>query len=119
MTALATALRRPADAIVSDRLFLISSRLEALAVIVIALAILSPHFLTWSNGMNVLRQASLQFLMAAGLTLVDPRDAARAFRLALLLPAPRFERSLNTSGIRSQWASAWSRCSMARRTLRG
>jgi len=70
MTALATALRRPADAIVSDRLFLIASRLAALAVIVIALAILSPHFLTWSNGMNVLRQASLQFLMAAGLTLV-------------------------------------------------
>ncbi|HKH32603.1 MAG TPA: ABC transporter permease, partial [Beijerinckiaceae bacterium] len=70
MTALATALRRPADAIVSARLFLIASRLAALAVIVIALAILSPHFLTWSNGMNVLRQASLQFLMAAGLTLV-------------------------------------------------
>ncbi|MDF3061142.1 MAG: Ribose transport system, permease protein RbsC, partial [Microvirga sp.] len=70
MTAVASALRRPANAIPADRLFLVASRLAALAILVIALAILSPHFLTWSNGMNVLRQASVQFLMAAGLTLV-------------------------------------------------
>jgi ribose transport system permease protein len=70
MTAVAAAPRRPAEAIPADRLFLILSRFAALAVLVVALAILSPHFLTWSNGMNVLRQASVQFLMAAGLTLV-------------------------------------------------
>ena len=34
------------------------------------LSILSPYFLTWSNFINVMRQAALQFLMAAGLTLV-------------------------------------------------
>jgi len=70
MMAIASALRRPAHAIPADRLFLVTSRLAALAILVIALSILSPHFLTWSNGMNVLRQASVQFLMAAGLTLV-------------------------------------------------
>jgi ribose transport system permease protein len=35
----------------------------------VLLAALSPHFFTWTNLINVLRQASLQFLLSAGLTL--------------------------------------------------
>jgi ribose transport system permease protein len=54
----------------SDQLFVVVSRLIALALLIAALSLLSPHFLTWSNLINVLRQASLQFLMSAGLTIV-------------------------------------------------
>jgi ribose transport system permease protein len=54
----------------SDRVFLIVSRLVALILLVAVLSILSPHFLSWSNFANVARQAALQFLMAAGLTIV-------------------------------------------------
>ena len=54
----------------SDQLFVVVSRLIALALLIAALSFLSPHFLTWSNLINVLRQASLQFLMSAGLTIV-------------------------------------------------
>jgi ribose transport system permease protein len=54
----------------ADRLFVIASRLVALIVLVAVLAVLSPYFLTWGNFINVMRQAALQFLMAAGLTLV-------------------------------------------------
>ncbi|HEX4884837.1 MAG TPA: ABC transporter permease, partial [Casimicrobiaceae bacterium] len=50
--------------------FVAVSRVVAIAAIVIVLAILSPQFLTWGNFVNVLRQASLQFLIASGLTLV-------------------------------------------------
>ena len=53
-----------------DQLFVVVSRLIALALLIAALSLLSPHFLTWSNLINVLRQASLQFLMSAGLTIV-------------------------------------------------
>ena len=53
-----------------DRLFVVVSRLIALALLVVALSILSPYFLTWTNFINVLRQASLQFMMSAGLTIV-------------------------------------------------
>lgn len=54
----------------TDRAFVVVSRLVALMIIVVALSLLSPYFLTWSNLLNVFRQASVQFLMAAGLTLV-------------------------------------------------
>ncbi len=50
--------------------FVVLSRLLAIIVIVVVLAILSPQFLSWGNFINVMRQASLQFLMAAGLTIV-------------------------------------------------
>ena len=53
-----------------DQLFVVVSRLIALALLITVLSILSPHFLTWSNLINVLRQASLQFMMSAGLTIV-------------------------------------------------
>jgi ribose transport system permease protein len=46
------------------------SRLIALALLVVVLSILTPYFLTWTNFINVLRQASLQFMMSAGLTIV-------------------------------------------------
>ena len=54
----------------ADRLFVVASRLVALMLLVTVLSILSPYFLTWSNFINVMRQAALQFLMAAGLTIV-------------------------------------------------
>jgi ribose transport system permease protein len=50
--------------------FIALSRLVALIAIVVVLSLLSPQFLSWGNFINVLRQASLQFLMAAGLTIV-------------------------------------------------
>lgn len=50
--------------------FIVVSRLLAIIVLVVALAILSPQFLSWGNFLNVVRQASLQFLLAAGLTIV-------------------------------------------------
>jgi len=57
-------------ALPADRVFVVVSRLAALLLLVAVLSFLSPHFLTWANLINVARQASLQFLMAAGLTLV-------------------------------------------------
>jgi ribose transport system permease protein len=54
----------------SDQVFVIVSRLIALALLVTTLSVLSEYFLTWSNLINVLRQASLQFLMSAGMTIV-------------------------------------------------
>ena len=53
-----------------DRLFLIALRLTALMLLVLALSLLSSHFLSLGNITNVLRQAALQFLMSAGLTIV-------------------------------------------------
>jgi ribose transport system permease protein len=50
--------------------FVVFTRTAFLALLVIVLAIVSPHFLTSDNMIIVLRQAALQFLMAAGLTLV-------------------------------------------------
>lgn len=54
----------------ADRLFVVVSRATALIVIVLVLSALSPHFFTFQNLINVLRQASLQFILSAGLTLV-------------------------------------------------
>jgi ribose transport system permease protein len=68
MSALATAVSR--QFISRERAFLVLSRVFAMALLVIALAYLSPQFLTVQNLTNILRQASLQFLMAVGLTLV-------------------------------------------------
>jgi len=51
-------------------IFVAVSRVAAIAAIVIALSLLSPQFLTWGNFINVTRQASLQFMIAAGLTIV-------------------------------------------------
>lgn len=62
--------RRFLPAIPADRMFFILSRATALILIVVTLSLLTPHFLTWPNLINVLRQASLQFLLSAGLTLV-------------------------------------------------
>jgi hypothetical protein len=53
-----------------DRLFVIVSRLVALVLLVTVLSLLSPYFLTWPNFINVMRQAALQLLIAAGLTIV-------------------------------------------------
>ena len=50
---------------VDHTVFVVASRLVAIAAIVVVLSILSPHFLSWGNFVNVLRQASLQFLIAS------------------------------------------------------
>jgi len=54
----------------TDHAFVVISRLLALIILVVVLSLLSPHFLSWNNLINLLRQASVQFVMAAGLTLV-------------------------------------------------
>jgi len=50
--------------------FVVFTRTAFLAALVTLLAVASPHFLTTDNMVTVLRQAALQFLMSAGLTLV-------------------------------------------------
>ena len=50
--------------------FVVFTRLAFLAALITLLAVVSPHFLTTDNMVIVLRRAALQFLMAAGLTLV-------------------------------------------------
>lgn len=55
---------------IDHRVFVVLSRLIAIAVLVVVLSLLSPQFLTLGNLVNVMRQASLQFLIAAGLTIV-------------------------------------------------
>jgi len=50
--------------------FVVFTRTAFVAALVTLLALASPHFLTTDNMVIVLRQAALQFLMAAGLTLV-------------------------------------------------
>jgi ribose transport system permease protein len=71
MTSLASTLSsRSLSLTSSDRVFFILSRFTALFLLVLALSIVSPYFLTWNNISNILRQASMQFLMSAGLTIV-------------------------------------------------
>ena len=48
----------------------LAARLAAVAALSVALALMSPVFLTTPNLLNVLRQASLTFLIASGATLV-------------------------------------------------
>lgn len=55
--------------LVAERFFVLTSRSAGMVLLCVLLAALSPHFLTWPNLINVLRQASLQFLLSAGLTL--------------------------------------------------
>jgi ribose transport system permease protein len=55
--------------LVSERLFVVTSRVAGLGLLCLALTVLSPYFLSWQNLINVLRQASIQFLLSAGLTL--------------------------------------------------
>lgn len=50
--------------------FIVFTRTAFLVALVVVLAVASPHFLTTDNMVIVLRQAALQFVMAAGLTLV-------------------------------------------------
>ena len=54
----------------AEVMFVVFTRVAFLAALVVLLAIVSPHFLTTDNMVIVLRQAALQFLMCAGLTLV-------------------------------------------------
>jgi ribose transport system permease protein len=54
----------------AEVLFVVFTRVAFLAALLVLLAIASPHFLTAGDMVIVLRQAALQFLMAAGLTLV-------------------------------------------------
>lgn len=58
------------DTLPRDRLFVVLSRIAALVLLVAVLSAISPSFLTWSNFITVTRQASLQFMLAAGLTIV-------------------------------------------------
>lgn len=58
------------DSLPRERLFVVLSRIAALIILVAVLSAISPSFLTWSNFITVTRQASLQFLLAAGLTIV-------------------------------------------------
>ncbi|HEV8439083.1 MAG TPA: ABC transporter permease [Methylomirabilota bacterium] len=55
--------------LLAERVFVLASRLTALVLLSALLAAMSPHFLTATNLMNVLRQGALQFIMASGLTL--------------------------------------------------
>lgn len=50
--------------------FVVASRLLVLAALCLALTLASPYFLTADNLVVVLRQAALQFLISAGLTMV-------------------------------------------------
>lgn len=69
MSVPATVVAAPARPVLAGPLFIAVSRAAGLVLLVLALTLLSPHFLSWQNLINVLRQASIQFLLAAGLTL--------------------------------------------------
>jgi ribose transport system permease protein len=69
VSAPATVVAAPARPALAGPLFVVVSRAAGLVVLVLVLALVSPHFLSWQNLINVLRQASIQFLLSAGLTL--------------------------------------------------
>ncbi len=69
MTAVETAAASPRFVMSGDLTQLVY-RLAAIGLICVALSFLSGAFLTTNNLLNVLRQASLVFFMASGLTLV-------------------------------------------------
>lgn len=50
--------------------FVVFTRVAVVAALVVLLALASPHFLTSDNMVIILRQAALQFLLSAGLTMV-------------------------------------------------
>lgn len=56
--------------VLSDDVQQVLYRLMAVGVICLVMSFLSDAFLSWNNALNVLRQASLVFFMASGLTLV-------------------------------------------------
>lgn len=58
-----------AHGLFSERFLVPATRLPGLLLLCVLLTMLSPHFLTWQNLINVLRQGSIQFLLASGLTL--------------------------------------------------
>ena len=62
---IAATLRLPADLA-----FVVVTRIAVVAALVVLLALASPHFLTSDNMVIILRQAALQFLLSAGLTMV-------------------------------------------------
>jgi len=68
-TLLSPEIRRAAS-ISGERAFLITSRLAAMLALVVVLSLLAPNFLTVGNLTTVMRQAALQLVMSAGLTLV-------------------------------------------------
>ncbi len=70
MTDLTKQTLAPGRAFISDDLLQVFYRLLAALLICFSLAILSDSFLTLGNILNVLRQASLLFFIASGLTLV-------------------------------------------------
>ncbi|HKQ30592.1 MAG TPA: ABC transporter permease [Burkholderiales bacterium] len=70
MSTPATSLFRGVPKMHSDTAFVVVSRMAVLAALCVALTYASPHFLTADNVIVVLRQAALQFLMSAGLTMV-------------------------------------------------
>jgi ribose transport system permease protein len=70
VTAQAAPLARSLARRIDYGVFVVLSRMLAIVAIAVVLSILSPQFLSWGNFINVLRQASLQFMMAAGLTIV-------------------------------------------------
>ncbi len=70
MTPSELAIPRPLRTLFGERGFIVLTRFLALAALVVALSLLSPVFLTWGNFVVVARQAALQLLMSAGLTVV-------------------------------------------------
>ena len=74
---------RPSRFALSGDIRQVLYRLAAVGLISLALSLVSDAFLTTNNVLNVLRQASLVFFMASGLTLV--------ILTANLVEAPRTE----------------------------
>lgn len=70
MTDVSKPMTAPPRAVVSDDVIQVFYRLLAALLICVALSLLSDAFLNLNNILNVLRQASLMFFIAAGLTLV-------------------------------------------------
>ncbi|MEW6640341.1 MAG: ABC transporter permease [Pseudomonadota bacterium] len=70
MTDVSKPMTAPLRAFLSDDVIQVFYRLLAALLICVALSLLSDAFLNLNNILNVLRQASLMFFIAAGLTLV-------------------------------------------------
>ncbi|MBU2980195.1 ABC transporter permease [Lentibacter algarum] len=60
----------PAKAPLSENVTWLLSRMTALATLIVALSFASPYFFQTGNFVNILKQASFQFLMSSGLTIV-------------------------------------------------
>ena len=75
------------------------SRVLALLVLCVAVAIVAPAFLSTQNLINVLRQASLMIIMATGLTAVILTGGIDLSIASLLALAACFSGMLMTEGI--------------------